>query len=186
MKLDKKTLITIAAVVSVIFLIVVGITSVTGNAIAYEEKVTEAQSAISVQEKKRATLFPELVDCVKAYDRHEYETLLEIVNARSSDGMITDEMVNEVKANIKLVLEDYPELSSQPNYERLMRDISITENEIANTRDAYNKTVSRYNTYTRHPLRKFFLSLTGYERIEFQKLSYDVSDDNLINLFDER
>lgn len=186
MKLSKTTLITIAAVISVILLIIVGVTSVAGNAIAYEEKVTEAQSAISVQEKKRVTLYPELVDCVEAYDRHEYETLLEIVNARSSNGnVITDDMVNEIKNHISFVLEDYPQLSSQPNYERLMKDISITENELAKTREAYNSTVSRYNTYTRHPLHKFFLSLTGYERIEFEKLSYDVSDD-VISLFNER
>ena len=64
-----------------------------------------------------------------------------------------------------------------------MKESSITENKIAETRNAYNNAVSRYNTYTRHPINKFFLSLTGYEKIEFQKLSYDVSEDAPTNLF---
>lgn len=185
--LNKNTLITIGAILAAIIMIIVGINSVTANAIAYEEKVTEAKSAISVQEKKRANLFPELVECVKAYDRHEYETLLAVINARAGQNApITDDIVNEVNNILEVVVEKYPDLSSQPNYEQLMHNISLTENEIAETRDAYNTAVSRYNTYTRHPLHKFFFSFTGYERIEFEKLSYDVSDDGPMSLFDER
>lgn len=185
--LNKNTLITAGAILAAVIMVIVGINSVTANAIAYEEKVTEAKSAISVQEKKRANLFPELVECVKAYDRHEYETLLAVINARAGENApITDDMVNEVNNILDVVVEKYPELSSQSNYEKLMTNISMTENEIAEARDAYNTTVSRYNTYTRHPIHKFFLSLTGYEKIEFEKLSYDVSDDGPISLFDER
>ena len=65
-----------------------------------------------------------------------------------------------------------------------MKESAITENKIAETREAYNKTVSRYNTYTKNPINKFFLSLTGYEIEEFQKLDYDVSQDAPKNLFD--
>jgi len=64
-----------------------------------------------------------------------------------------------------------------------MNEISTTENKIAETREAYNKNVSRYNTYVLHPIHKFFLSLTGYEVIEFEKLDYNVSEDAPTNLF---
>lgn len=185
--LNKNALITIGAILAAIIMVIVGVNSVTANAIAYEEKVTEAKSAISVQEKKRANLFPELVECVKNYDRHEYETLLAVINARAGENApITDDIVNEVNNILEVVVEKYPDLSSQPNYERLMTNITMTENEIAEARDTYNTAVSRYNSYTRPPLRKFFLSLTGYEKIEFEKLSYDVSDDGPISLFNER
>lgn len=181
----KGILIAGAAVIAVIILVIVGINSVAGNAITYEETVTEAQSAIKIQEKRRADLIPNLVDCVKAYDKHEYETLVDIINARKgSDGTIPDDVVNEVNNIINVVVENYPQLSSQANYKELMNELAITENKIAETRNAYNKTVSRYNTYTRHPIRKFFLSLSGYEKVEFQKLNYDVSEDAPTNLFD--
>ena len=58
MKLNKSILIIVAAVFAAIVMIIVGINSIPANAIAYEEKVTEAQSAIKVQEKRRADLLP--------------------------------------------------------------------------------------------------------------------------------
>lgn len=185
MKFNKGTAIGIGAILAVIIIVIVAINSIHANAIRYEENVTEAQSAIKVEEKKRADLYPNLVDCVKAYDKHEAETLLNIVNARrGSDGTITDQTVMEIKERIDIVLESYPMLSSQENYKTLMNDISMTENNIANTRKAYNKMVTRYNQYVRTPLTRFFLNITGYETIYFEKLDYEVSEDAPMNLFD--
>lgn len=181
----KKNVLIIAAVaVAVVIGIIVGINSFAANAISFEEKVTEAQSAIKVQEKRRADLIPNLVDCVKAYDAHEYQTLVDLVNARKGqDGTISDETVHEVKDIINVVVENYPELSSQKNYQELMNELSITENKIAESRDSYNRSVSRYNTYVRHPIHNMFLSLTGYEIQQFNKLDYDVSEDAPTGLF---
>ena len=185
MKFNKTVLIVAVAVIATILAIIVGISSVAGNAIAYEEKVTEAESNIKVAEKRRSDLYPTLADAIKAYDKHEAETLLNVVNARKApDGSLTDANVNEINGIIDLVVEKYPDLKSQDNYEEFMKESSITENNIRDVRTAYNTAVSRYNTYTRHPIRKFFLSLTGYERVEFEKLSYDVSEDAPTNLFD--
>lgn len=181
---SKGVIITIVAVIAVVVLVIVGINSVPGTAIGYEEKVTEAYSAIKVQEKRRADLIPNLVDCVQAYDQHEYETLMDVVKARTgADGTLSDDVVAEVKEAIHVVVEAYPALSSQRNYQELMNELSITENTIAETRNAYNKTVTRYNTYTRHPIHRFFLNMLGYEVKEFEKLSYDVSADAPTNLF---
>ncbi len=185
MKLNKSVIIAIVAGLAVILMAIVGANIVKANAITHEEQVTEAYSAIKVQEKRRSDLIPNLVDCVKAYDKHEYETLVGIVNARKGeDGIISDDVADEIKSAINVVVESYPQLSSQQNYTNLMNELSITENKIAETRDAYNKAVSRYNTYTRNPIYSFFLDTTGYEKLEFEKLSYDVSEDAPTNLFD--
>lgn len=185
MKLNKTVLIILAAVVAVILTIIIGVNSVAGNAIAYEEKVTEAKSNIQVVEKQRADSYPTLVEAIKDYNKHEAETLLNVVNARKAqDGSLTDANVNEINGIIDLIVEKYPDLKSQANYEKFMKEATITEHNIRDVRKAYNTTVSRYNTYTRHPIRKFFLSLTGYERVEFEKLSYNVSEDAPTNLFD--
>lgn len=185
MKFNKTIVIIIAAIIAAIIAVIVGINSVAGNAIAYEEKITEAKSNIKVAEKRRADLLPDLADAIKAYDKHEYNTLMDVINARKEqNSVITDDDVNEINNIVKVVLENYPQLSSQDNYKEFMKESTITENNILDVRKAYNKTVSRYNTYTRNPIRKFFLSLTDYERIEFEKLSYDVSEDAPTNLFD--
>lgn len=185
MKFNKTVLISIVAVVAVILAAFVGVNSVAGTAIAYEEKVTEAKSNIEVSEKRRADLYKTLADAIKAYDKHEAETLLNVVNARKAqEGSLTDASVNEINGIIDLVVEKYPELKSQDNYKEFMKESAMTENNIRDVRTAYNTAVSRYNIYTRHPLCKLFLYLTGYERVEFEKLSYDVSEDASTNLFD--
>lgn len=183
--MKKGIVITIVAVVSVIAALIVGINSVPAKAIAYEEKITEAHSEIKIQEKRRADLYPTLADAIKSCDKHEYETIVDAINARKEeDGSITDETVNEINSMVKVVLEAYPELTSNENYKEFIKESTITENKIAETRSAYNKAVSRYNTYTRHPIKKFFLNMTGYEVVEFEKLSYNVSQDAPTNLFD--
>ena len=184
--MSKKAIIIIVSIVSIvaaIALVIVGISHVPATAISYGEKVTEAYSAIKVQEKRRADLLPNLADAVKSYNKHEYETLMDVIKARTEDdGIISDADVNEISGIIKVVVESYPELKSNENYKTYMKEISITENMISETRIAYNSAVTRYNTYVKHPIKKFFLNLTGYEFLEFEKLDYDVSEDAPTNL----
>lgn len=185
MKFNKTVVIIIVAVIASILAAIVAVNSVQATAIAYEEKVTDAKSNIQVAEKRRADLYPTLADAIKSYDKHEAETLLNVVSARKEqDGSLTDANVNEINEMINIVVEKYPDLKSQDNYKEFMKESSITENNIRDVRIAYNTAVSRYNSYTRPSLRKFILSLTGYERVEFEKLSYDVSEDAPTNLFD--
>lgn len=181
----KKILVIIAAILAVILLAFVAINSVAANAISYEEKVTESYSTIKVQEKRRADLLPLLADAIKSYDKHEYETLMKVIAARTaSDGTLSDEGVNEINQIINVVKEAYPDLKSNTNYQEFMKEAAITENKIAEARTAYNKAVSRYNTYVRHPIKKIFLNMTGYEVRDFNKLSYNVSEDAPTDLFD--
>lgn len=78
----KLPLIILAVVVAVIGAGMFGLMGVQNKAISYEEQITSAKSEIKIQEKRRADLIPNLVDCVKAYDKHEYETLMAVVEAR--------------------------------------------------------------------------------------------------------
>lgn len=188
MKLSKNSMIIIAAVVAIVIAAFAYVNGVVGNAIGYGEKVTEAYSAIKIQEKRRAELLPNMVDAIQAYDKHEYETLIGIVNARrGADGNFSDEDAAEIKAEINkaidIVVEKYPELKSQQNYIEYMRELPTTENKIAETRQAYNSAVSRYNKYTQTPFNSFILSIGGYEVEEFQKLDFNVSDEAPSNLF---
>lgn len=183
-KFNKTTVIVIVVIICFIAAAFVGVNSVTATAISYEEKVDEALSNINVQEKRRAELYPALVECIKFYNQHEYQTLMDVINARkNSDGTIPDGVVSEVQNAVNVVVEQYPELKSQQNYKELMNEISITENLISETRQAYNKAISRYNTFTRNPINNFFLSLTGYEIIEYQRLNYKVETYDPTSLF---
>ena len=181
MKSWKLPVIIIAAVLAVVLLFVFAFQGVQNHAIGLEEQITTAQSEIKIQEKRRADLIPNLVDCIKAYDEHEYNTLMAVIEARGSSS---DEVVGDIMANINVVAEQYPELKSNENYKQLMTELATTENLIAQTRTNYNTWVSQYNTYTRKFPNAGILSMLGYERQTFEKLNYDVSSDAPTNLFD--
>ena len=142
----KLCLIVIAVIIAITLVIVFALQGVQNKAIGLEEQITTAQSEIKIQEKRRADLIPNLVDCVKAYDEHEYNTLKDVIAAR---GASSDEVVGDIMANINVVAEQYPALKSNENYKQLMTELATTENLIANTRTNYNTWVSKYNSYVK-------------------------------------
>ena len=177
----KLPVIIIAVIVAVALMFVFAFQGVQNHAIGLEEQITTAQSEIKIQEKRRADLIPNLVDCVQAYDEHEYQTLMDVIAAR---GTNTDAAVQEVTTMINAVAEQYPQLQSNTNYQQLMTELAVTENLIAQTRTNYNTWVSQYNTYIRKFPNSGILSMLGYERQTFEKLNFDVSSDAPTNLFD--
>ena len=178
MKNLKVILISIVSVICVIIFGIFAINGVQNKAINLEEQVKTASSDIKVQEKRRVDLVYNLADCVKQYDKHEAETLQAIVEGRSKSGNIED-----VTTLISAVTEAYPELKSNDNYKELMNELSITENLIANYRSNYNTQVRAYNRYVRKFPNKQFLSMLGYEQVDYDYLNYDVSSDAPQNLF---
>lgn len=178
----KLALIIVAVIIAIALMCVFVVQSAQNGAINREEQIATAQSDIKVQEKRRADLIPNLVDCVKQYDKHEYETLMGVIEAR---GTSTDASINEVKTMINAVAEQYPQLQSNENYKQLMNELSVTENLIAEYRSNFNKQVKEYNRYVRKFPTRLFLSMTGYEAIECEYLNYDVSSDAPTNLFGE-
>lgn len=177
----KLTLIIIGIVLAVMLFGVFALNSIPNQAISYEEQITTAQSEIKIQEKRRADLIPNLVDCVKAYDKHEYETLMAIIEAR---GTNSDSSVQEIQTMITAVAEQYPDLKSNENYKELMNELSMTENKIAQVRSNYNEWVSKYNSYVKKFPNKQILGFLGYEVAEYQKLTFDISSDAPTDLFD--
>lgn len=178
--MNKVTLIIIAIIIAAVLLSVFAINGVQNKAISYEEQINTAYSDIKVQEKRRADLIPNLVDCVKAYDEHEYQTLMNVIAAR---GVNSDEAVNEVQHMISAVAEAYPDLKSSENYRELMNELATTENLIANYRSNYNSWIKNYNQYVRKFPNKQFLNMLGYEVMNYSYLDYDVSEDAPTNLF---
>ena len=179
----KTTLIVVAAIIAVIAILVFSCFGTKNKAIDLEEQINGAKSDINVQEKRRADLIPNLVDCVQAYDEHEYQTLMDVINARNSDGDYSEEDVNEIKTMINAVAEAYPQLQSNQNYQQLMTELATTENLIANYRTNYNNWVKDYSRYVRHFPNNIALSITGYDVINYEYLQYQVSVDAPTNLF---
>lgn len=149
-----------------------------------EEQVFTADSDIQAQEKRRTDLIYNLADCVKEYDKHEAETLLNVVEARGNNGSTTD--IENVTTSIAAVAEAYPELKSNNNYKELMNELSTTENMILQYRTAYNNEVRAYKKYVRKFPHKQILGVMGYEVINYDYLEYSEEDRQPVsNLFGE-
>ena len=177
----KLPLIILAIIVAVVLVSIFALQGVQNKAISLEEQITTAQSEIKIQEKRRADLIPNLVDCVKAYDEHEYNTLMAVVEARGTDS---DTAVEEITTMISAVAEAYPQLQSSENYKELMNELATTENMIANVRSNYNKWVTQYNSYIKKFPNRQILGMLGYEAGGYEKLNFNVSEDAQTNLFD--
>jgi LemA protein len=156
---------------------------VENRAISHEEAIENSAGNIRAEEKRRFDLIPNLVDCVKQYDEHEYNTLKDVVAARSAQGQTAN--VDEVKAMIAAVAEAYPDLKSQKNYQELMNELAITENKISEMRRFYNRNVTDYKRYIRQFPSKQILNLRGYEFKDYERLEFEnTSVDAPKNLFD--
>ncbi len=177
----KRALI-ISGIVVATILMIAGMFAVTNNrAISLEEQIMSAKSDIQVQEKRRTDLIYNLADCVKQYDKHEAETLLEVVNARKDGG---DMDIDEVNTLLSVVAEAYPELKSSENYRELMNELAITENKIAEHRKTYNDQIRNYNKYVRKFPHKQILGMMDYRIAEYKYLEYSEGDTKPVsNLF---
>ena len=180
MKNKKMNLIIIAGVLAVLLMAFTIIMSIRNKAISLEEAIETAESDIEVQEKKRVDLVYNLADCVKEYDEHEAKILEEIAESRKQDA----EMEN-VSTSIKAVAEAYPEMKSNEQYKNLMNELTILENEIAQYRTAYNKSVEKYKRYVRKYPQKIILEWIGYENQDYKRLEYDAPKDAPQDLFGE-
>lgn len=180
---NKKTLIIVGIVAAFVLLITGIFVSTNNRAISLEEQILTADSDIQAQEKRRTDLIYNLADCVKQYDKHEAETLIEVVTARGNNG-VTD--IENVTTSIAAVAEAYPELKSNENYKELMNELSVTENMILQYRTTYNNEVRAYNKFVRKFPNKQILSIMGYETISYTYLDYSEADRQPVsNLFGE-
>lgn len=180
MKNWKVIAIALIGIICFAAMCVFGVQSSQNKAIGLEESIETSMSDIKVQEKRRIDLLPNLVDTIKQYDKHESETLQAIVDGRGSTGDIEN-----VTTAITAVAEAYPELKSNENYKQLMTELATTENMIAQCRESYNKQVGTYNRYVKGFPARLFLSWTGYEILDYQRLDYQAPADAPTNLFGE-
>lgn len=171
----KKTLILVGAVIAAMICVFVIMMQVENRAISYEEAIENTGGDIRVEEKRRFDLIPNLVECVKQYDLHEYNTLKDVITVRSNNGNPNPGNIDEIKAAINVVAERYPDLNSQKNYQDLMNELSITENKISQMRKHYNKDVTDYKRYVRQFPSKQILSLRGYEIKDYERLEFEGS-----------
>ena len=128
-----------------------------------DENVKEKWSQVQNQYKRRADLIPNLVETVKAYAEHEKSTFVEVTEARSKVSAIN---INENTLNnpallqqfdsaqaglssalskLMVVVEKYPKLKANQNFQALQSQLEGTENRISVARKDFIEAVKLYN-----------------------------------------
>jgi LemA protein len=115
-------------------------------------KINEADAGIGVALQKRFDTLTKLMQTVKAYAKHEVETLTKLVELRQglSGASIAEKAdyahkLDSAASQIQIVAESYPELRSSDNYRQFQDAILDSEDHLQAARRLYNNNVSSFN-----------------------------------------
>jgi LemA protein len=139
--------------------------SIYNGLISLRNRFKNAFAQIDVQLKRRYDLIPNLVETAKGYMKHERETLEAVIAARNGAVQASQQAAaspDDAKAihalsgaetaltgtlgRLFAVMESYPDLKANQNMLALQEELTSTENRIAFARQAYNDSVTTYNT----------------------------------------
>jgi LemA protein len=128
------------------------------NTFVSQEEAIKAQWAqVENQLQRRNDLIPNLVETVKGYAAHEEGVYKEIADSRSRllSAKTPEQTIQAANqqtgalGRLLAIAENYPQLRANEQFNRLMDELSGTENRIAVERMRYNERVQEYNTSRR-------------------------------------
>jgi LemA protein len=133
--------------------------------VTLRNRYKNAYSQIDVQLQRRYDLIPNLVETAKGYMKHERETLEAVIAARNSaqtassraarnpgdpqamqDLGAAEAGLTGALSRLMVVSEAYPDLKADQSMNTIMEELSSTENKVAFARQAFNDSVTFYNT----------------------------------------
>ncbi|HTD68002.1 MAG TPA: LemA family protein [Candidatus Limnocylindria bacterium] len=133
--------------------------------VTLRNRYKNAFAQIDVQLKRRYDLIPNLVETAKGYLKHEKETLQNVIaarNAASSANIRAAQAPGDLAAMKDLsgaeaaltgslsrlfaLAEAYPDLKANTTMNRLMEELTSTENKVGFARQSFNDQVMEYNT----------------------------------------
>ena len=153
-----------ATMVAIVMAAAIGVSGCSYNRFVGQEEAVKTQWAeVENQLQRRNDLIPNLVETVKGYAQQERDVFGQIAEARAklsgaqsaAPGVPTEQKIqaaNEQSAALNrllVIVENYPQLRSNESFNRLMDELSGTENRIAVARMRYNERVQEYNTARR-------------------------------------
>lgn len=171
-------------IVGVVFVALLVLFSIIGSLnntyVAKDNNVATSQSNISKEEQRRVDLFNNLVDAVQSYNKFEQSTLEKVIQARQQAN---SGKIENAQLTLAAVVEQYPQLQSQKNYQQAMTEFSITENRLAGYREQYNNDVRDFNNYVQGFPQALFLPLIGKDTSKKAPLDYKVDNTKARDLF---
>lgn len=156
-------LLVIVGVAVVVFLWVVAIYN---QLVSLSQRFKNAFAQIDVQLKRRYDLIPNIVETAKGAMAHERETLEAVIKARNSAASAAataaanpgdaaaigslgaaETALTQSLGRFFALAEAYPDLKANQNLLSVQEELTSTENKVAFARQAFNDSVTSYNTY---------------------------------------
>jgi LemA protein len=139
--------------------------------VSQEEAIRTQWAQVENQLQRRNDLIPNLVETAKGITQQERDVFGQIAESRArlagaETPAQTMQAANEQSAalaRLLVVVENYPELRSNETFNRLMDELSGTENRIAVERMRYNERVQEYNVARRQFPSNITAGIFGFE-----------------------
>jgi LemA protein len=143
--------------------------------VGQEEAINAQWAQVQNQLQRRNDLIPNLVETVKGYATHEESVYKDIADSRArllaaKSPEETIQAANQQTTALGRLLaisENYPQLRANEQFNRLMDELSGTENRIAVERMRYNERVREYNTSTRQFPGNLTAKMFGFKEHPF-------------------
>jgi LemA protein len=166
------TLIIILAVAIILTAILVGMYN---SLVRLRNQVKNAWAQIDVQLKRRYDLIPNLIETVKGYMKHERETLENVTRMRAqametsgvADKAKAEGMLTSALGQLKIAVENYPDLKANQNFLALQEELTSTENKISFARQNYNDQVLFFNNKTEVFPSNIIAGMFGFKKEDF-------------------
>ena len=143
--------------------------------VAQEESVKGQWAQVENQLQRRNDLIPNLVATTKGFASHEQAAIQAVADSRAKlAGARTPEQTiaaaneqSSALARLLVVVENYPQLKANEQFNRLMDELAGTENRIGTERMRYNERVVEYNVLRRRFPSNLTASIFGFKEYPF-------------------
>jgi LemA protein len=148
------------------------------NRFVTQEEAVKAQWAqVENQLQRRNDLVPNLVATAKGFAAHEQQVFQAIAESRArlagaqspAETMEAANAQTSALSRLLAIVENYPQLKANEQFNRLMDELAGTENRIAVERMRYNERVQEYNTLRRQFPANMTAGVFGFEEYPFFK-----------------
>lgn len=140
--------------------------------------VQKAWSNVETQYQRRSDLIVNIVKIAMKASKVENKILRDVIEARNNANSIkvdptklSEESINkfamaqnQVKSSFNVVVEQYPDLKSIPQFAKIQDEIAGTENRVSTARTDFNAIVSDYNKSVRSFPSNIFAGIFGFQQ----------------------